>query len=357
MPKTRVLLVDDAVVVRRLVADVLGADPALEVTAAANGRIALDKLAQVKPDVVILDLEMPGLDGLETLKALRRSHPALPVIIFSQHTHRGAAATLEALALGASDYVTKPENAGGIAAALQQVREQLVPRIKHLCAPRAEAGETEVRRARPTWSLGRRVDVVVVGVSTGGPNALAALLPALPADFPVPVLIVQHMPPLFTRLLAERLAGQTAVGVCEARQGEALLPGTVRVAPGDYHLSVGGGREDACLRLHQGLPENSCRPAADVLFRSAAEVYGSGVLAVVLTGMGQDGLRGCETIRDGGGQVVVQDEASSVVWGMPGAVARAGLADLVLPLEQLADEIVRRARRGRSPSSCLGRVP
>ena len=338
MRKIRVLLVDDAVVVRRAVADLLGADPLLEVAAtAANGRIALEKLSQVNPDLVVLDVEMPELDGLQTLRALRQTHPRLPVIMFSQHTRRGAEATLEALAQGASDCVCKPEGAGGLAAAMQQIREQLIPKIKSLCVPGAEATAGLARRSRPTWALGKRVEVVVVGVSTGGPNALTALLPALPADFPAPLLIVQHMPPLFTALLAERLAARSAVCVSEAADSEEVCPGHAWLAPGDYHLTVGGRREGARLRLHQGPPENACRPSADVLFRSAAEVYGAGVLAVVLTGMGRDGLRGGEAVRDAGGQILVQDEASSVVWGMPGAVAWRG-------------------RRGRSPSSCVGRV-
>ena len=357
MRKLRILLVDDAVVVRRAVAKVLAADPSLEVIAtASNGRLALEKLAQVNPDLVVLDVEMPELDGLQTLRALRRMHPRLPVIMFSQHTRRGAEATLEALAEGASDCVCKPESAGGMAAALQQIREQLIPRIKHLCASGTEPAPAPVVRARPTWIPGRRVDVVVVGVSTGGPNALAALVPALPADFPAPLLIVQHMPPLFTTLLAERLAARSAVRFAEAAAGVEVAAGRGWLAPGDHHLVVNGGRDGARLQLHQGPPENSCRPSADVLFRSAAQVYGAGVLAVVLTGMGRDGLRGCEAVRDAGGQVLAQDEASSVVWGMPGAVARAGLADQVLPLEEMAAEIVRRSRRGRSPSTCAGRL-
>ncbi len=197
----------------------------------------------------------------------------------------------------------------------------------------------------------QRVEIVAIGTSTGGPNALATLLATFPADCPVPLVIVQHMPAAFTSLLAKRLAARVAIGVGEANLGDELHPGRAWIAPGDYHMELTRDAQRAVrLRLHQGPPENSCRPSVDVLFRSVAEVYGAGTLAVVLTGMGQDGLRGCERIREVGGQILVQDEATSVVWGMPGLVARANLADQVLPLEQLAAEIIRRVRKGRSLS-------
>jgi two-component system chemotaxis response regulator CheB len=189
--------------------------------------------------------------------------------------------------------------------------------------------------------------VVAIGTSTGGPNALADVFAGLPADFPVPVVIVQHMPPMFTRLLAERLSVQSGLVVEEGRAGGVLRPGHVWLAPGDFHMAVARDGAQVRVRVDQGPPENSCRPAADVLFRSVAQVYGSAALAVVLTGMGQDGLRGCEAVRATGGQVIAQDEPTSVVWGMPGFVARAGLADRVLPLGLVAPEIVRRVRAGR----------
>lgn len=191
------------------------------------------------------------------------------------------------------------------------------------------------------------IDVVAIGLSTGGPNALAALLPELPADFPVPILIVQHMPRLFTGQLAARLAARCALEVREGHHGAAIGPGQAWIAPGDHHMTVVRGARAPRLRIFQGPPENSCRPAADPLFRSVARSFGARALAVVMTGMGQDGLRGCECIRRAGGQVVVQDEPSSVVWGMPGAVAAAGLAHKVLPLSQIGAELVRRAAGGR----------
>jgi two-component system chemotaxis response regulator CheB len=356
MAKARILLVDDAVVIRRLVADVLNRDPALEVVGtAASGRIALAKIPQVNPDLVTLDMEMPEMDGLETLAEIRKTYPKLPVIMFSTLTARGAAATLDALRLGANDYVTKPANVGSVAVAIERVREELIPKIKAFCAKIIGPVPT----VRPAWTppsapttaaaprRTHRVDLLVIGCSTGGPNALAALVPELPADLPVPVLIVQHMPPVFTRSLSERLDAQAKIAVKEAAQGDTVETGHAYLAPGDYHLEVVRQSLRPVLRTHQGPPENSCRPAADVLFRSAVQTYGPGVLGVVLTGMGQDGLRGCELIREAGGQVVVQDEATSIVWGMPGFVARAGLADRILPLEQIAGEIVRRVTAER----------
>jgi two-component system chemotaxis response regulator CheB len=353
MGKIRILLVDDSVVVRRLLTDVLNGDPMLEVAGTApNGVIALAKLPQINPDLVILDVEMPEMDGLATLAALRKTYRRLPVIMFSRLTQRGATATLDALALGANDYVTKPTNVGSVAAAMQRIREQLIPKVKALCGRGATPALPPAAVARPAASrplpATGRVEAVIVGASTGGPNALAEVLPSLPGNLPVPVLIVQHMPPMFTRLLAGRLDTQSALRVAEGAHGEKVEAGCVWIAPGDYHMQA--LRDGAGVRLHvrQGPPENSCRPAVDVLFRSAAATYGPGVLAVVLTGMGQDGLRGAEAVREAGGQVIAQDEATSVVWGMPGFVARAGLTDRVLPLADVGAEIVARVRKGRA---------
>ncbi len=354
MSKIRILVVDDAVVFRRLVADELARDPALEVVGtAANGRIALSKLTQVNPDVIILDIEMPVMDGLETLRELRKTHRRLPVIMFSSLTERGATATLDALALGATDYFTKPTSVGGLDASLEVIREQLIPQIKVLCASRDQMAAGPASWScqvsaqawrRPAAAGPRAIQVVAIGASTGGPNALLELFSQLPADFPVPIVIVQHMPPMFTRMLAERLNGQSAVRVHEGGSGIELLPGQAWIAPGDYHMLVVKDGKHARLLVHQDAPENSCRPAVDVLLRSVAKAYGAHGLAVILTGMGQDGLRGCEAIREAGGQILVQDEASSVVWGMPGFVAKAGLADRIVPLPMIADEILRRVR-------------
>jgi two-component system chemotaxis response regulator CheB len=367
MGKIRVLVVDDAAVFRRLLANELSADPALEVVGtAANGRIAIAKMPQVTPDIVILDVEMPEMDGLATLKELRKIYPRLPIIMFSALTERGAEATLDALALGATDYFTKPAAAGGLDGALAVVREQLIPEIKALCAgrgaatsaPNADAlalGACTAQRlplsqpARPMSRTAGPIDVVAIATSTGGPNALAEVFAGLAPDLPVPLLIVQHMPPMFTRLLAERLTTQFAIRVKEAQSGSVLAPGSAWIAPGDYHMLTVRNGTRVLLELNQDPPENSCRPAADVLLRSVARTYGANSLAVILTGMGQDGLRGCEAICEAGGQVVAQDEASSVVWGMPGHVVREGLADRVLPISLIGDEIVRRVQEKRTP--------
>ena len=355
MSKIRVLVVDDSVVVRRIVSDALSADPELEVVGtAANGRIGLAKISQLHPDVVTLDVEMPEMDGLETLDAIRKIYPKLPVIMFSTLTLRGGETTLDALAHGASDYVTKPANVGSVGAAQQSLRDQLIPKIKGLCGKSAPAQPVLLPRATrvdPPSSIPRRtplnsppVDVVAIGVSTGGPNALSKLLPAIPGDFPLPIVIVQHMPPMFTKLLADRLNAQSEIEIHEAVDGQTVLPGQAYLAPGDFHMVVKRQLTRVVLSLQQEPPENSCRPAVDVLFRSVVDVYGSGTLGVILTGMGQDGLRGCAQIRELGGQVLAQDETSSVVWGMPGSVARAGLANQILPLAQVASEIVKRVK-------------
>jgi two-component system chemotaxis response regulator CheB len=272
--------------------------------------------------------------------------------MFSALTERGAMATLEALSRGATDYFNKPAQAGGLEASLAVIREQLIPKIKALCAPAgqpARGPSLQARATQPKCAASRQppgpAAVLAIGASTGGPNALAELLRPLPADFPVPIVIAQHMPPMFTRLLAERLSAQFSIPVREGASGTVLKPGHAWIAPGDHHMVVVRDGLQIRLRLHQEPPENSCRPAVDVLLRSVAGTFGSGTLAVILTGMGQDGLRGCEAIREAGGQILAQDEGSSVVWGMPGCVARAGLADRVLPLALMADEIQRRTQK------------
>jgi len=351
--KIRVLVVDDSVVIRRMLTEVLASDPEIEVVGfAANGRIGLQKIPQVNPDVVTLDIEMPELNGLETVSEIRKIWPKLPVIMFSTLTARGALATLDALSRGASDYVAKPANVGSVNAAQQRIREELIPKVKALAAAAMGIKPTRLVPTEPRRPLlgggrtavalaqGRRVELLAIGTSTGGPNALAALIGQLPANFPVPIVITQHMPPLFTRFLAERLTGLGGVRFGEGVNGAVLAPGTGWIAPGDWHMVLVRDGSVVRVRLNQDPPENSCRPAVDPLFRSAAEIYGAGTLAMVLTGMGQDGLRGCEHVRGVGGRIVVQDEASSVVWGMPGFVANAGLADAVLPLDRIAGELI-----------------
>jgi len=336
----RVLIVDDSAVVRRMLCDMLACDPELVVAGiAGSGQLALERIGELKPDIVTLDVEMPGMDGIATLVEIRKQSPRLPVIMFSSLTGPAAAATVEALARGASDYVTKPTTAQN---GYERVRHELLPKIKALCNRVAPVGPTSPAPMPACARLHTRVDIVAVGASTGGPNALVKLIPEFPADFRVPILIVQHMPPMFTNLLSVRLDGLSKVKVHEAREGERLENGQVWIAPGDYHMVVSGEARDRKIWLNKDAPENSCRPSVDSLFRSLAICFGSHVLAVVLTGMGCDGTRGAEAIRRAGGSVIVQDEGSSVVWGMPGSIVNAGLADKICPLDGIAAEILQR---------------
>jgi two-component system chemotaxis response regulator CheB len=355
MKKARVLIVDDAALIRRLVSDALSGDPDIEVVGGAgNGRLALQMIPQTTPDLVTLDVEMPEMGGIETLRELRKLYPRLPVIMFSVLTERGCADTLEALSLGASDYVAKPATSGGREAAQQRIREDLIPRIKALCRINAAAAPASPAPAAPSRpsppppsvSIARGADgdvrLIAMALSTGGPSALIDLLSRLPVSFPVPIAIVQHMPPTFTRFLAARLNQQIPLAVVEATDGQPVVPGTVYVAPGDYHLRLKRRGAHIVTALDQEPPENSHRPAADVLFRSVAELYGAHALALVMTGTGDDGLRGSEAIVRGGGHVLVQDEASSLVWDMAGRVQHAGLADGVLSLADMGAEVLRR---------------
>jgi len=412
--KTRVLVVDDSAVIRRAISDLLAGDPEIEVIGqASNGNLALVRMVELKPDVVTLDVEMPVMDGLETLREMKKAGISVPVIMCSTLTERGAVATLDALSLGAACYVTKPSSSGSATESIENLRRDLLPKVKALGAhhnryvapqrlPAAPAPSVQVKpaivaapievvtaqrhpttapaAAAPSFTAKERpkapptapaeipphrpvvppapvlapkskgtgkIEAVIIGVSTGGPNALAVVLPSIPLDFPVPVLIVQHMPPVFTKLVADRLNNQSPLSVREACENEAIRTGSVLIAPGDFHMVMEKSGADVRVRLNQSPAVNFCRPAVDVMFKSAVEVYGGNLLAVILTGMGSDGAIGCQMVRDAGGQVIVQDAASSVVWGMPGAVAERGIAEAILPLGDIAKEIVRRVTTSR----------
>lgn len=370
MKKIRVLIVDDSVVVRRMLTQVLEQDREIEVVGvAATGRIATAKVEQLKPDIVTMDSDMPDLDGVQMLLHLRRNYPHLRVILFSSPTEYGGTATLDGLSLGANDYVIKPSKNGGANESISRLRDTLIPKIKGLFknqplpvstlnrpreAKKAPSQSKAPSNAAPEIAMSRRgraIEVLAIGISTGGPNALAEMLPGLPDDFPIPILIVQHMPTIFTRMLADRLQAACNLKVRECIPGEALARGQVWIAPGGSHMAL--KREGSQIRLvtNQDPPENSCRPAVDVLFRSVAALYGASALAVVMTGMGQDGLRGCEAIRKVDGRVLAQDEPSSVVWGMPGAVATAGLAEQIVSLKDMAREITRIVMHSRKALS------
>lgn len=349
MEPIKVMVVDDSVVVRKIVTDVLSEDPGIQVVGTAvNGKVAVAKLDQLKPDLVTMDIEMPEMNGIEAVRAIRARHARVPIIMFSTLTERGATATLDALSAGANDYVTKPANVGSVGQSMESVREQLIPRIKALTgrpATSTVAAAAPVapppRPPAPRQVPRKKPAVLVIGSSTGGPEALAKVLPQLPASFPLPVLLVQHMPPVFTRQFAQRLDRLCPLRVVEAVDGVPLAPGTVHLAPGDQHLTVRGQRGNPVTQVSQGPPENFCRPAVDPLFRSAVAAYDGAVLAVVLTGMGSDGRNGAGLVREAGGSVIVQDQRTSVVWGMPGAVAQAGYADEIVPLDRVPEAIGR----------------
>lgn len=345
--KKRVLLVDDAAPVRSALSLAIAQDQDLEVAAtAANGRVAVEIFSALKPDIILLDFEMPEMDGLAAVREIRKKDPCVPIIMFSDLTERGAAVTLEALSSGVTDYVTKPSNVD-MTATLEAISRELLPKIRALChlpeLPNRLASAASPVPIPPSPRLPSPVQIVAIGVSTGGPDALARVLTSLPANFPVPVVIAQHMPPIFTSLLASRLSAKSALPVRECVSGEPLRSGRVVIAPGDFHMELSQDDGHLLLKTHQGPKENFCRPSVDVLFHSVARVFGARALAVVLTGMGQDGLRGCGTLHGLGARIYVQNEASSVAWGMPGLVARSGLADKILPLNQIGAEIVRAA--------------
>ena len=375
-----VLVVDDSVVVRRLIVDALGGAENIEVVGtASNGLLAQAKIDQLKPDVITMDIEMPQMDGITAVRELRKRHKQTPVIMFSTLSAAGASATLEALSAGATDYVTKPSNTGSVEQSIKAVRDELVPKIYALAGKRrpgappaapTRPGAAPHRAGLPPTGPGRpptgppssaparaaprrsapggRIDILAVGSSTGGPDALTKVLTGIPADFPVPIVITQHMPPVFTKMFAERLDRSTPLRVVEAGDGMELTAGWAYVAPGDRHLVLHRRGTATLTQLSGAPPENSCRPAVDVMFRSVAALYGGSAYATVLTGMGHDGRGGAKVLRDAGAEVLAQDEATSVVWGMPGAVVGAGLADEILPLDRIAAHLVSRVKAGRS---------
>lgn len=343
--KIRVLVIDGSVVSRRFLAKAMENTRDLEAVGfSANGALGLKKITQLQPDVVVLDVFDPERGDFETLRALRASFPQLPIIMFSETTVQGAEITLEALSLGANDYAEKPKSQDEVAE--EQLRSSLFPKIRALAVQTAcfTIDIPTPPPAAPPRPAGP-AELLLIGASTGGPEALAELLPQLPASLPVPVVVVQHMPPSFTKSLALRLDAKCELEVTEANDGERLEPGRVLIAPGDHHLELRRGRNDRyTVRLSDGPPENSCRPAVDVMFRSAAYAARGRVLAVVLTGMGKDGLLGAQRIHQAGGTIFAQDKDSSVVWGMPGYISKAKIAKEVLPLDRLSRAILKELR-------------
>ncbi|HEX7006328.1 MAG TPA: chemotaxis response regulator protein-glutamate methylesterase [Alphaproteobacteria bacterium] len=352
----RVMIVDDSAVIRGLLARALDADPDITVVASvANGQMALDTIGRADIDVVILDIEMPVLDGLTALPKLVAAAPTVKIIMASTLTRHNAEVSLKALGAGASDYIPKPTSTREIGHA-DDFKRDLVAKVKALgAAKRAADGP---RQARPVPAAGTRSAasakpppaapivlrrdkivpprVLAIGSSTGGPQALFRILGGLDKTMTLPILITQHMPPTFTTILAEHLATVGKRPCAEAVDGEPVKEGRVYVAPGNFHMTVEAAAGGACIRLTQDPPENYCRPAVDPMLRSLAKVYGGQVLAAILTGMGHDGLKGSQAVTAAGGSVIAQDEATSVVWGMPRAVAVGGLCTAVLPVTEIA---------------------
>lgn len=355
-----VLVVDDSFVMRKLIISTLEAHASIRVVGTAeDGQQALQALDRCKPDLIILDVEMPVMDGLTALDEIRRRARRLPVLMFSSLTQRGAQTTIEALTRGASDYVGKPTQMNDLDQALQVLQQELIPKVLAL-GERAQV--SKVKTTLPSNSLLRGVlsesqatnktgpagsaglEAVCIGVSTGGPVALVSLIEAWTTPLSIPVFVVQHMPPRFTQLLADRLSGLGCMPVHEPYDNQLVQPGHIYLAPGGWHMTLERKTHGVHVRVVDLPPQGSCKPSVDLLFNSAAKVYGQQLLGLVMTGMGHDGLQGSQSIVDAGGEVWVQDQDTSVVWGMPGAVAQAGLAHAVLPLQDIASSIVRRVQ-------------
>ncbi len=345
----RIMVVDDSAVIRGFMSRMLESDPEFKVVAtAANGEQAVRAIAKSGAELVILDIEMPVMDGLTALPLILKAKPGVKVVMSSTLTRRNAAISIQALGAGAADYVPKPTSVRELHAS-EGFRREIFDKIKALIRPTAPADVSARTRApRPvaapavpqTIELRQpstfRPAVVAIGSSTGGPQALFTLFEQLKATVTVPIFITQHMPATFTTILAEHLQRISGAPCAEGRDKERVMGNHIYLAPGDFHMIVQPGRDGPIIRLSEDPPENYCRPAVDPMFHSIAKVYGPKTLSVVLTGMGQDGLVGGQTVVDSGGTLIAQDEATSVVWGMPGAVAKAGLCSAALPLSKIA---------------------
>lgn len=349
----RILVVDDTAIYRKIVSDILRTLPGVEVVGTAiDGKLALEKIAELKPDLVTLDLEMPQLTGVEVLQRLRSAGSTVGVIMLSAFTSDGAAATTQALRLGAFDFVLKP-NGEALSASMELLKQKLSERItafaesrgKTLCA----APESTPVAPPPTTpapapvithcKADRRIEAIVLGISTGGPEALSQVIPRLPGNLAAPLFIVQHMPPMFTRSLAEDLNHRSKLRVSEAVDGHLALPGDCLIAPGGRQMKIERTDAGPVVRITDDPPENSCRPAVDYLFRSAAHQYGGNVVAIVMTGMGQDGTLGCRLLKRQGAAIIAQNKETCVVFGMPSVLVEQGIADAVVPLNQIAATI------------------
>lgn len=358
MEMLKVLVVDDTIVYRKIVGDVLKAIPGVEVVGTANnGKIALSKINTLKPDLITLDIEMPEMSGIEVLQELQQ-HPSPPkVIMLSTLTREGSEMTIKALELGAFDFIPKPD-AGTMADNLLKVKQTLEPIVSALKRQRSNRlnlrhrissikraeprqpplPDTTVQRPRKTKS-----EIVGIGISTGGPNALTRMIPMLPGDFKAPILIVQHMPPMFTASLANSLNNKSQLTVKEAEDGDLIVPGRVLIAPGGRQMKIVAGQDGISrkIKITDDPPENSCRPSVDYLFRSIAQHYVGRATGVIMTGMGSDGSKGLAQMKKNGNYIIAQDEASCTVFGMPKAPIESGIVDVIAPLDKIANEILK----------------
>jgi two-component system, chemotaxis family, protein-glutamate methylesterase/glutaminase len=360
--RLRVVVVDDSALYRKVVRDVLESLPEVEVVGTAiNGRQALAKIIELKPDVVTLDLEMPELDGIGVLRELQ-SQPQPPLaIMVSAFTARGAQSTTAALQLGAFDFILKPTT-NSLEESVAQLKRDLSPKI-HGCRSRMARPSTTPNVTRPVTSSTAstasrpkttlRPEIIAIGVSTGGPKALSALLPMFPANLRCPIVLVQHMPPLFTKSLAEDLNKRCALEVLEAVHGQPVKVGQVLIAPGGKQMRIVDAPGGKIVQITDDAVERNCKPSVDYLFRSVANAYGSRTLGVILTGMGDDGTLGCADIKRAGGSVYTQDEASCVVYGMPRSVVEKDLSDLVAPLEAIHQPIISLVNSGLAHERAL----
>ncbi|MBU1193616.1 MAG: chemotaxis response regulator protein-glutamate methylesterase [Proteobacteria bacterium] len=363
MPKRllRVLVVDDSVMYRKVLSDVLSNIPGIEVVGTAtDGKVALAKIPQLKPDMLTLDFDMPELDGLKVLERVRAEYPDLKTVMVSTHTKEGAAVTLKALELGALTFITKPRTENPLESRTV-LFEQLAPVIKEIrdqihssyhLAPdlfdnrdqvisQFSMGDAEPEKI-PSPAGSARIQIVAIGISTGGPKALAELIPCLPETLRIPVVIVQHMPSDFTAALAESLDQKSAVKVVEAQNNMVLERGTVFIAPGGRQMKVVNISGQSMIEVNDDPPENHCQPSVDYLFRSVSKVYGKHALGIIMTGMGSDGVLGLRLMKRLGAQVIAQNRQSCVVFGMPGEAINAGVVDCVVPLNQIATQILQR---------------
>lgn len=356
----RVLVVDDTIMYRKVVGDILAEMPGIEVVGTANnGKIALTRIASLKPDLITLDVEMPIMDGLETLQEIQKSHPDVGVIMLSTLTKRGSEITMRALELGAFDFIAKPD-AAGREENVQILRNAIGPRVKAFAKrlelrlllkqrqrPVGAAAPAPVPAAPSVLATSRRTGkskAVAIGISTGGPNALTKMLPQLP-KLGVPIFVVQHMPPVFTKSLAESLDAKCQYAVREAENNEVVRPDVIYIAPGGKHMRVASGAVGTkIIQVTDDPPENNCKPAVDYMFRSVAREYGALSTGVIMTGMGGDGTLGLKVLKSFGAVTIGQDEESCVVYGMPKTAAEAGVVDVVSPLQMIASEIIRTVR-------------